>query len=154
MNYYEYYKYYNIILILSILYINIYIYILYQIAACVSAVSTFIGDHKRAEIFELTDNVVAVFKVYLPDNEFIQLKEDGEKGLGFDFTGNFNDTEGFNWFNNTGDFNWFNNTGDFNWFNNTDGFGFGNDTNFDFGGIFDQESFKTKNATMSVEING
>jgi len=36
----------------------------------VCAVSTFIGDKKkRAELFELTDNEVAVFRISIPDDD-------------------------------------------------------------------------------------
>jgi len=39
--------------------------------------SSFIGDsRKRAELFELTDNEVAVFRVTLPDDEFAYIKEE------------------------------------------------------------------------------
>jgi len=39
--------------------------------------STFIGDaRKRAKLFELTDNEVAVFRITLPDDEYLQLKEE------------------------------------------------------------------------------
>jgi len=42
--------------------------------------SAFIGDVKRAELFELTDDEVAVFRITLPDDELLQLKEDIKKG--------------------------------------------------------------------------
>jgi len=41
----------------------------------VSAVSTFFEKGQRPEIFELTDNEIAVFKMTLPDEEFSLLKE-------------------------------------------------------------------------------
>jgi len=48
----------------------------------VSAVSSFIEKGQRPEIFELTDNEVAVFRVTIPDDEFTLLKEKANiKGL-------------------------------------------------------------------------
>eukprot|EP00833_Pecoramyces_ruminatium_P007473 jgi/Orpsp1_1/1181505/evm.model.c7180000077429.1 len=41
----------------------------------VSAVSTFIEKGQRPEIFELTDNDIAVFRITLPDEDFNLLKE-------------------------------------------------------------------------------
>jgi len=40
--------------------------------------STFIGNVKRAKLFELTDNEVAVFRITLPDDEYLQLKEEAQ----------------------------------------------------------------------------
>jgi len=50
----------------------------------VSAKSDFIGEaKKRPELFELTDNEVAVFKLTIPEEEYTQLKE--KANMGFDF---------------------------------------------------------------------
>jgi len=139
---------------------------LLTVVCCVSAKSNFIGNKRaRAKLFELTDNEVAVFRVTLPDEEFAQLKE--EANMSFGGFGDFNFTD-FN-------FTW----PDFGDFNNTEGGlppfpGFGGDENgeggfppfpefgegsFEFpsfgGGIFgDEDSFKTKNGTLVVELNG
>jgi len=48
-----------------------YVYIVYRVVS----VTSFIDNGERAELFELTDNEVAVFKITLPDDEFILLKE-------------------------------------------------------------------------------
>ncbi len=94
--------------------------------------SSFIGDaKKRAKLFELTDNEVAVFRITLPEEEFAQLKEDVSSGEGmppppqFDENGNLLPPPGVEIGSN---------------------------------GVlpppfFDEESFKTKNATMTVELN-
>eukprot|EP00833_Pecoramyces_ruminatium_P004441 jgi/Orpsp1_1/1178473/evm.model.c7180000065454.1 len=42
---------------------------------CISAVNTFIEKGQRPEIFELTDNDIAVFRITLPDEDFDLLKE-------------------------------------------------------------------------------
>ncbi|ORX79626.1 hypothetical protein BCR32DRAFT_281234 [Anaeromyces robustus] len=94
-------------------------------AYSVLGLGSYIGDSKRAEIFELTDNDVAKFRVTLPEEEFTTLKEEGGKGSTFDFGSDFNFTSPD--------------------FNNIEG------SSFD---PFSQDSFKTKNATMTVEING
>ncbi len=94
------------------------------------AVSDFIGNSKRAELFELTDNEIAVFRVTIPEEEFTQLKDEIQSGKGmlpppeFDENGNLIPPPGVE---------------------------IGSD------GVlpppfFDEESFKTKNATMTVEL--
>ncbi|ORX43422.1 hypothetical protein BCR36DRAFT_415602 [Piromyces finnis] len=45
-----------------------------------SAINTFIGNNKRAEIFELTDNEIAVFNIFLPKTELVQLKRAAQYG--------------------------------------------------------------------------
>ncbi|ORX79628.1 hypothetical protein BCR32DRAFT_281236 [Anaeromyces robustus] len=85
--------------------------------------SSFIGDSKRAEIFELTDNDVAIFRVTLPEEEFVTLKEEGSKGLKSVNVTELNNAER----------------------NNTQ--------NSKVQGS-QKDSFKTKNGTMTVEING
>ncbi len=53
------------------------------IVCSVFSKSDFIGDaKKRAKLFELTDNEVAVFRITLPEEEFAQLKEDVSSGEG------------------------------------------------------------------------
>jgi len=55
---------------------NISIILLFCVYALgVSAISAFFEKGQRPEIFELTDNEVAVFKVTLPDEDFALLKE-------------------------------------------------------------------------------
>ena len=58
---------------------NIIMMILFEIfsvyALGVTAISTFFEKGQRPEIFELTDNEVAVFKVTLPDEDFALLKK-------------------------------------------------------------------------------
>jgi len=162
-----------------------------KIVYSVTAKSDFIGTKKtRAELFELTDNEVAVFRLTLPENEFAQLKEEAQSGFGkpsgnkkdgkkeggkgmpadgFNPNGgeggmptdgfNFNEggmpADGFNF--NEGGFPDFG--GDFQNFNFTEG-GFPGGFNMTdgempaFGGFGDEDSFKTKNATLIVELNG
>jgi hypothetical protein len=51
-------------------------FILLLIIVCgVSSYTTFINNKQRPELFELTDNEVAVFRVTIPQNEFSQLKQ-------------------------------------------------------------------------------
>ena len=58
---------------------NIIMMVLFEIfsvyALGVTAISTFFEKGQRPEIFELTDNEVAVFKVTLPDKDFALLKK-------------------------------------------------------------------------------
>lgn len=44
------------------------------------AVNTFIGDAKRAELFEMTDNVVPTIRITLPPEEYDQLVYVASKG--------------------------------------------------------------------------
>jgi len=128
----------------------------------VTAKSDFIGTKKaRAKLFELTDNEVAVFRLTLPEDEFVQLKEEAQGGFGKPpggFGGNHGNQpppppqggmpEGMGGFNGApppGGFPDFG--GDFPNFNFTEG-GFAPPPGFG-----DEDSFKTKNATLTVELN-
>ena len=114
------------------------------IVCYVSAASKFIGDaKKRAEFFELTDNEVAVFRVTLPPEEYEQLKEDCNRGMppppNFNFTDmpqNGTDGEQMMWPPPPPPGDW------------------GEDGGFPpppFGS--EEDSFKTKNGTLIVELN-
>ncbi|ORX76992.1 hypothetical protein BCR32DRAFT_223775 [Anaeromyces robustus] len=47
-----------------------------NLAVVVSAVNTFVGDYKRAELFEKTDDLVPIFRVTIPENDYNDLIED------------------------------------------------------------------------------
>jgi len=100
--------------------------------------STFIGNaKKRAELFELTDNEVAVFRITLPDNEFAQLKEEVSSGMGMPPPPPGMGGDGAL---------------------PPPGMALPPSGNMDEEGLhppvpFDEDDFKTKNATMIVELN-
>jgi len=98
---------------------------------CVFAKSDFIGNQKRAELFELTDNEIAVFRVNIPEDEFAQLKEASQKTLTpppRDENGNLPPPPNFS---------------------------SEDDDDTTHVSVFDDdEDFKTKNGTATVELNG
>ncbi|ORX79632.1 hypothetical protein BCR32DRAFT_294325 [Anaeromyces robustus] len=89
--------------------------------------SSFIGNTKRAELFELTDNEVAKFRIKLPEEEFAIIKEEGSKGI---------DKSKFNSLRLSDD------NQDINKYLS------------EVIKLLTADLFKTKNATMTVEING
>ncbi|ORX48628.1 hypothetical protein BCR36DRAFT_329040 [Piromyces finnis] len=104
-----------------------------------TAHTNFIKDGNRAKLFELLDNEVPDFRITIPDEEFVQLKNE---------VGYLSALKKRQW----GDGNW----GDGNFdFGNFDfgNFDFGD---FDFGALdFGQEdNYKVKDASMITEING
>jgi len=138
--------------------------------------SSFIGDVKRAELFEKTDEEVAVFRVTLPEEEFAQLKENVTSrmsmfpGMGSNgemkFPSGMIGEDGSFQFPGMGEnsafpFPGMGEDGAFPF----PGMGEGSNEGFPFPGMgeggegafpsfpFDEESFKTKNATMTVELN-
>ena len=173
---------------------------------CVYSKSDFFGDVKRAELFEETDNEIAVLRVTLPEDEFLQLKEEAKsasplpgmnsgdgffsppEGGDFQFPGFGGDNgdggfqfPGFGGNDNSpsppqggdggnGGFQFPGNGGNGNFPSPPQG-GDGGDGGFQFPGFGDggdggfqfpgnggfggksKDSFKTKNATMIVEIN-
>ena len=144
--------------------------------------SDFFGDVKRAKLFEETDNEIAVLRVTIPEDEFLMLKEEAKSGSplpgmqggnggfqppqggmgGFPFpggnngnNGGFQPPQGGNNGNNNGGFQ--PPQGGMGGFQFPGGNG---DNNGGFqppqggmGGFKSKDSFKTKNATMIVEIN-
>ncbi|ORX77392.1 hypothetical protein BCR32DRAFT_235796 [Anaeromyces robustus] len=55
-------------------------------AYCVWSVSSFIEQGQRAQLFELTDNVVATFKITIPEEDFPLLKEKAIANYDYEMT--------------------------------------------------------------------
>jgi len=130
--------------------------------------SPFFEKGKRAEFFEITDDVIPTFKVTIPDNEYERLIEVSQVKNSWAEI----DWENFDWeaFQNGG--------GDNAGYGNGEGGGFdygnygnGEEGGFDYGNYgagegggdgqnladlmtIEQEDFKTKNATLVVDIDG
>jgi len=104
----------------------------------VLAASSFIGDTKRAELFEITDNEVPVIRITLPEKDYEDLKAVARKGYCFykkDGTGiPFNTKIGFFEFTPA---DW----ATVDW----------TDNSYD---PYDQLPYETKNAVMTFEVNG
>jgi len=139
-------------------------------AYAVSAMSPFFEQGKRAEFFEMTDDVIPTFRITIPDDEYDRLIEVSQ------VTNNWADIdwENFDWeaFQNGGgenvDYSGYGNGegGEFDYSN----YGNGEGGEFDYGNYgtgeggdgqnlaelmtVEQEDFKTKNATLIVDING
>jgi len=95
------------------------------------ALSTFFEKGQRAELFEIMDDEIPIFRVTVPEENFIELKEQAQSSGMFGNWGNF--TFG-DWGNFTfGDWGNWNNTeggfGGFGGFGNWGGFGAGADAN-------------------------
>ncbi|ORX79633.1 hypothetical protein BCR32DRAFT_294326 [Anaeromyces robustus] len=91
--------------------------------------SSFIGDSKRAEIFELTDNEVAKFRITIPEEEFKSLKNEGSEGIDIQLhDGNYYTDEDVEYPTAFLD--------------------------YPLDNPYTKDLFKTKNAAMTVEING
>ena len=121
-----------------------------------AAHTDFINDGNRVELFEMMDNEVPNLRVTLPNDEFTEIK----RQIGYTSALRKRQWGGNNqWGGNQGNNNnpwggnnqWGGNQG-----NNNNPWGGGFGGGFDFGGGFgfNQENYKTKNATMVVEING
>ena len=98
----------------------------------VSAKSSFIGDTNRAKIFELTDNEIATFKLTMPDEQFALLKENCQF-VGGNFVEQLKEL--------------FNNPPPMIPANNTE-------AEAGPGPAEEEEAFKTKDATLVVQVNG
>jgi len=102
------------------------------------AANSFIGDTKRAELFEITDNVVPTIRVTLPTEEYEQLIEDASKG--------------YNLYNKEGEIiASLNHLNSIYSINDIDWSFMYQEIDYD---PYQQLSFETKNATMTFEING
>lgn len=102
------------------------------LASLVSAKSSFIGDTNRAKIFELTDNEIATFKLTMPDEKFALLKENCQF-VGGNFVEQLKEL--------------FNNPPPMIPANNTE-------AEAGPGPAEEEEAFKTKDATLVVQVNG
>ncbi|OUM58852.1 hypothetical protein PIROE2DRAFT_15781 [Piromyces sp. E2] len=107
------------------------------------AASSFIGDVKRAELFEITDNEVSVIRINIPEEDFTSLKEVANKGYhmylpdGKSITFDRDDEDENTQFFDKHDPSFW------RYLESFDGFD-----------PYKQLTFETKNGTMTFEING
>jgi hypothetical protein len=130
------------------------------LASFTVAHTDFIKDGNRAELFEIMDHEVPDFRITIPQNEFNQMKSEINASNGFfkrqwDWGNQWGNNGGNQWGNNGGN-PWGNNGG--NPWGNNGGNPWGGDIWGGMGGgggfLTQKENYKTKNATMVVNING